>query len=211
MWMAANTRHKQRGNTFWGFFTGLVAGVALAAGVVWMVRDAPTPLNSFAQGGASAVSDSPKATPSGTLTSSTSGIAKISEVPAPPPPANANATPTQIAARNPEATIPPAGTPPATAPASLAVVTSTPDRAQKTLKPQFIQCGAFSKFADAANRKAEIALIGIESEIQSVLMIDKAVLYRIVVGPLATREDAESIRTRLSSAGIDSSYMKPQE
>jgi len=65
-----------------------------------------------------------------------------------------------------------------------------------------LQAGSFSRFEDADRRRAELALQGIESNIQRV-MIDDRTYHRVRIGPTDDLEELNMLRSRLRAANID--------
>lgn len=65
-----------------------------------------------------------------------------------------------------------------------------------------LQAGSFSRFEDADRRRAELALQGIESNIQRV-MIDDRTYHRVRIGPIDDLEELNMLRSRLRVAKID--------
>jgi len=65
-----------------------------------------------------------------------------------------------------------------------------------------LQAGSFSAYADADRRRAELALHGIESQIQRV-MIDDKTYHRVRIGPTSDLGKLNMLRSRLRSAQID--------
>lgn len=65
-----------------------------------------------------------------------------------------------------------------------------------------LQAGSFSNFADADRRRAQLALQGIESTIQRV-MIDDKTYHRVRIGPIKDLERLNVLRSRLRQANID--------
>ncbi len=65
-----------------------------------------------------------------------------------------------------------------------------------------LQAGSFSAHADADRRRAELALQGIESQIQRV-MIDDRTYYRVRIGPTEDLDRLNLLRSRLREAKID--------
>ena len=80
----------------------------------------------------------------------------------------------------------------------------------KDLRPQAIvepgvyvlQAGSFSSYADADRRRAELALNGIESQIQRVT-IDDRTYHRVRIGPTDDLDELNMLRSRLRAAQID--------
>ena len=65
-----------------------------------------------------------------------------------------------------------------------------------------LQAGSFSTYKDADRRRAELALNGIESRIQRV-MIDDATYHRVRIGPISDLDELNMMRSRLRAANID--------
>jgi cell division protein FtsN len=65
-----------------------------------------------------------------------------------------------------------------------------------------LQAGSFSRYADADRRRAELALQGIESNIQKVTIGDKT-YHRVNVGPTDDLDELNMLRSRLRAAQID--------
>jgi cell division protein FtsN len=65
-----------------------------------------------------------------------------------------------------------------------------------------LQAGSFSAYADADRRRAELALHGIESQIQRV-MIDDRTYHRVRIGPTNDLDKLNVLRSRLRAAQID--------
>ncbi len=74
-------------------------------------------------------------------------------------------------------------------------------------KPLFLQAGAFSNKSDAENRRAMLALMGLEGKVTEITKDDKP-LYRVRVGPFESPEDATKARSDMSRNGIDSVLIK---
>ena len=65
-----------------------------------------------------------------------------------------------------------------------------------------LQAGSFSAYADADRRRAELALHGIESQIQRVTIDDKT-YHRVRIGPTDDLDKLNMQRSRLRAAKID--------
>lgn len=87
----------------------------------------------------------------------------------------------------------PAPVPPASPPPTVA--------ADETL---LLQVGAFKKSADAEKLKAQLALLGIESQVQNVSIDNRDAFFRVRVGPYRGVTKLKEVRERLKQAGIDS-------
>ncbi len=75
---------------------------------------------------------------------------------------------------------------------------------QAVLEPGLyvLQAGSFSAYSDADRRRAELALHGIESQIQRVTIDDKT-YHRVRIGPTSDLDQLNMLRSRLRSAKID--------
>ncbi len=65
-----------------------------------------------------------------------------------------------------------------------------------------LQAGSFAEVADADRRRAELALLGIESRIQHVSIDDKN-YHRVRIGPMNDLDELNLIRAQLRQAEID--------
>lgn len=74
-----------------------------------------------------------------------------------------------------------------------------------------IQAGSFSEFADADRRKAELALLGLESEIQDVTLEDGRTVYRVRSAPIEELERLNATLKRLRDNDIDTLVMRARE
>jgi len=70
-----------------------------------------------------------------------------------------------------------------------------------------LQVGSFKSVAEADEMKAQLALSGIQANVQSVKVND-ANWYRVRVGPVQGAAKADEIRMTLQANGIDSLVMK---
>lgn len=82
------------------------------------------------------------------------------------------------------------------------VSTDTTTRAVVTPGVYVLQVGSFTEYADADRRRAQLALQGIESKIERVVIEDKT-YHRVRIGPIADLERLNTLRTRLHEAGMD--------
>ena len=65
-----------------------------------------------------------------------------------------------------------------------------------------LQAGSFTLHTDADRRRAELALHGIESQIQRVTIDDKT-YHRVRIGPTDDLNELNMLRSRLRAAQID--------
>ncbi|MDJ0701004.1 MAG: SPOR domain-containing protein [Woeseiaceae bacterium] len=65
-----------------------------------------------------------------------------------------------------------------------------------------LQAGSFTQLADADRRRAQLAMQGIESQIQRVTIDDKT-YHRVRIGPTDDLDELNLLRSRLRAAQID--------
>lgn len=70
-----------------------------------------------------------------------------------------------------------------------------------------LQTGSFRAYADADRMQANLALLGVESQIQKVAL-DGGDFHRVRIGPLSDPAELNRVRNTLQQAGIDSLVMK---
>ena len=186
----APSRKKSGGGTLVGMFIGLVLGVVIAAGVVWYMNKTPAPF-----------------------------VNKVQQVP------SSNANPGQAPKALPgkpgdpvpekrfqfydilpgKAEAVPGKEPPKTA----EVKPAAPADAKKEEpqgKPHYLQAGAFSRAQDADNLKANLAMMGLEANVQQVMVQDKT-FFRLRLGPYTKIEDANKVRSELAKAGVETALV----
>jgi cell division protein FtsN len=76
-----------------------------------------------------------------------------------------------------------------------------PESAEKT-GAYVLQAGSYRKFEDADRVRAQLALQGIESNVQRVA-IDSDTWHRVRIGPISDPKELNRIRTRLKEAEVD--------
>lgn len=67
--------------------------------------------------------------------------------------------------------------------------------------PKLMQCGSFRQQSDAEQLRAQIAMVGLESQIRGTTG-NNGLWYRVILGPYETKRDAESDRHKLQRAQI---------
>lgn len=72
----------------------------------------------------------------------------------------------------------------------------------------YLQAGAFQHAADADNLKAQLALLGVETVIQTSEVPGKGVLHRVRVGPFHSLDDAGRTRKLLTENKIQVTLVK---
>jgi cell division protein FtsN len=232
--MSHSTIQSQRGGTLLGFILGLVIGLTVALGVAMYVTKVPMPfsnknLSRSAEQDAveaqknkdwnpnSAIQAKPAGAPEGTADGAApaTGAPSASSTPSAPAPAApaVAADPLADLAKNKSlaGTAPPAAaTPQAVAPSPASPQASTP-KASSSADPftYFVQAGAFKSATDADAQKAKLSMMGIEAKVSE---RDQAgrIIYRVRSGPFDDKEQAEKIKARLDSNGMDAALVRVQ-
>ncbi|MBW7931790.1 MAG: SPOR domain-containing protein [Gammaproteobacteria bacterium] len=73
-----------------------------------------------------------------------------------------------------------------------------------------LQAGAFGSFAEADKLKAQLALLGISSQIQKI-MVDERQYHRVRIGPIDDLDELNRTRTRLREAKIEALVIRTGE
>lgn len=72
----------------------------------------------------------------------------------------------------------------------------------------YLQAGAFQNADDADNLKAQLALLGVEAQIQTGVVADKGVMHRVRIGPFSAMDAVNSTRALLVQNNIDVDLVK---
>lgn len=72
----------------------------------------------------------------------------------------------------------------------------------------YLQAGAFQNADDADNLKAQLALLGVEAQIQTSVVADKGVMHRVRIGPFTAMDAVNSTRALLVQNNIDADLVK---
>ena len=91
------------------------------------------------------------------------------------------------------------------------IIVSSPKKTAN-LKPQdkvsyLIQVGSFKSAKDADGLKARLALLGIESKVQTVKIDNEATWHRVQVGPIVGRDKVDVLQKQLKKNKIESLLM----
>lgn len=71
-----------------------------------------------------------------------------------------------------------------------------------------IQVGSFRSAGEAETQKAKLALLGIESRVESVTIDQKDTWYRVRVGPIEDPKQVQATVRQLDANGLDSMLMR---
>lgn len=194
---------KSGGGTLLGVFIGLVIGVLLSFGVVWLLNKSPLPFQNKYEG----APREHQATPGGATTTTT----PQSPAALPGKPGD---KPTErqrfdfyniLEGKQPAAPAVPAAKP---APATAAPAAEAKPAAVEVF---FLQVGSFQKAADADNLKAKLALTGLDAAVQEVSIPEKGTMHRVRVGPFRGTDEMNRARALLSQSGVQGTVIKQKE
>lgn len=214
----------QRGGFFLGMIVGLLVGLALALGVAVYITKVPLPFidkvpqRTAEQDAAEAEHNKnwdpnsalygknpakPRALPQPVVDEAASGASAPASAasaegahPVTADPAKPDA-PAKAAssARNPAAIL--AGEPLSTA--------SAPDPFN-----YYVQAGAYASQAEAEQQRGKLTLMDVEARIVE-REVSGRTMYRVRIGPFADRQQADDVRAKLSSNGVDSAMVRVQK
>lgn len=91
-----------------------------------------------------------------------------------------------------------------------------PDKAaavDATRKPRaddryWLQVGSFSQQADAENLKAQIALSGMQAAVQTAMLDDKSVRFRVRLGPYDNSDELARVKGQLAQRGFEATAIR---
>lgn len=195
-------KRKSGGGTLIGMFIGLVLGVAVAAGVVWYMNKSPLPFNSKVHPPARQDSAGTAAKPAPQDDGQPLALPGKPGDPIPEKrfqfydilPGKADAVPDKADK-------------PVMAKEEAKKEEPKKDETKESKTPLFLQAGSFSTAGDADNQKAKLAFMGIEANIQQVMVQDKT-YYRVRVGPYTRLDELNKTRAELAKNGIDAQLAK---
>lgn len=96
-------------------------------------------------------------------------------------------------------------------PAHQAQTQEAPVKAAVEEKPaerMYLQLGAFENAAEADNLKARLALAGVEASSQRGQLPDGRTIHRVRVGPFASPEEMNPVRSRLATSGFNATVTR---
>lgn len=205
------SRTAQRGNFVLGLIVGLLVGLALALGVALYIAKVPVPF----------VNKVPQRTPEQDAAENEKNknwdpnSSLYSKVPRPgsgssgtvanlPPPAGS-------------AVLPPGGVPaPKSDPAAILSGKLPPDTSIVSTKPgsdalsYFVQAGAFGRIDDAEAQRAKLAMSGYQAKVTEREQSGRTV-YRVRLGPFDKKEEAQQVKEKLESTGVESALVQVQK
>ncbi len=223
----------RRGAFVVGLVIGLLLGLVIALGVALYITKTPVPFIDKVPGRTAQQDDAeternknwdpnaplgskvpPRSQPGASAAAAGASEAAPSAAPSPAPsPAPREAR----EARNPGAILSGAPVPapapavaptPAPAPALPLAARSTAPAADPFL--YFVQAGAFTRSEDAEQQKARLALMGQGARITEREQSGRTV-YRVRIGPLPSRDEADALQGRLHDGGIEAQIVRVEK
>ena len=88
------------------------------------------------------------------------------------------------------------------------VVTTTAKQAKPPAGSYYLQVGSFKNGVQAERFRAELALLGMQTNIQTVTINNKDTYHRVRVGPFYSFEALDKTRQKLKKKGIESTPIK---
>ena len=225
---------KQRGGTLLGFILGALAGLGVALALAVYITKVPMP---FMTKALSRTADDPAAEakknrdwdPNAAL----SGKPAVKEAGAVVDPAAAPAAP--VAAGAPATSADPVGDlvkakadasakaaapPPPAAPAAASATSATSAAAATAASPAtaatgdpfnyFVQAGAFRTPEDAEQQRIKLSLLGLPARVSEREQSGR-IVYRVRLGPFDKKDDADKVKVRLDTSGLESTLVRVQK
>ena len=220
--MPYSSIQSQRGGTLLGFILGLVIGLTVALGVAMYVTKVPMPfsnknLSRSAEQDAVEAQKNKDWNPNGAIQAKPAAAPEGAADGAgttPPPAANAvTADPLADLAKNKSAAsaTPPAAATPQPATSQPAQAPAASPKASNSADPftYFVQAGAFKSATDADAQKAKLSMMGVEAKVSEREQAGR-IVYRVRSGPFDDKDQAEKIKARLDSNGMDTALVRVQ-
>lgn len=197
---------KSGGGTLLGVFIGLVIGVLLSFGVVWLLNKSPLPFQNKYEG----APREHQATPGGATATSQSPAALPGKPGDKPVERQRFDFYNILEGKQPASPAAPAAT---QAPAPTTAAPPAPAAEAKPAPAEvfFLQVGSFQKAADADNLKAKLALTGLDATVQEVNIPEKGTMHRVRVGPFRGTDEMNRARALLSQSGVQGTVIKQKE
>lgn len=192
-----NTRRRQGGGTLLGIALGIFVGVLLSFGVVWYLNRTPLP---FVE----------KVTKHEQKENGAKGPVALPGKPGDKPVEPRKFEFYEILEGKRQA-VPGTAPPPAAAPAPGSAAAPVATAPATPVGGLYLQVGAFQKAADAEKLKAQLAMLGYEAGVLPVDVPDKGLMHRVRVGPYASAEEMNRVRTQLSQQGVSATVVRTKE
>ena len=210
-------KNKQTGGAIIGFIVGVIVGLGSALAVAVYVTKVPVPFLTKS-GGRAADLDAAESKknkdwdPNSPLYGKNPArppapAAAASAPAAPAPEVRAAASAAKPAASKPEAAK--AETKPGADPLGDLAVAKAAAAGNVDPFDYFVQAGAFRTQADADAQRAKLAMLGWEARVSEREQNGHQV-FRVRVGPFTKRADAEHLKEKLGSAGVETALVRVQ-
>ena len=217
-----HTHHPQHGGTLLGFIAGLIVGLAVALGVAVYITKVPIPfmnkgLNRTADQDAAEEKKNKDWDPNAPLYGKNPARASDKTEPATP-----EAKPKDAASKvDPKSTDPIGDLAKAKTTEAKPAEKSAEKPADKPVEKAaevkdssdpflyFVQAGAYRTNDEAESQRAKLVMLGLDAKISERDQGGRTV-YRVRVGPLNVKADAERVRDKLEAAHIDSAMVRVQ-
>lgn len=198
-------RQQQRGGTILGFILGLLVGLGAAFAVAVYVSKIPVPFLTM-DGDKTASPRMPQAD----WNPNTALGGKVTPPPVAPVEVKPEVvTPTETPAAQATASNDPLGDL-AKAQIAKAEKAEAAEKAKAAASDgfvYFVQVGAFRSQADADAQRAKLGLIGQQARVSEREQNGRPV-YRVRIGPMAQRSEAEALKQQLGDTGIDAALVR---
>ena len=220
-----NPTMSQRGGFVLGLIVGLLIGLAVALGVALYITKVPIPFvnkvplrtaEHDAQEAERNRNWDPNAPLAGRAARSASGVVNPPPLTAPPPPTTSASTAVAAASAAAAGALPPPVKPvakvdPAAASATAASAATTPPAAALGADAYvyFVQAGAFTRPEEAEAQRAKLAIQGFTAKLMEREQNGRTV-YRVRLGPMDTRDDAEGLQRKIEGAGFEANLVRVQ-
>ncbi|MBI1887171.1 MAG: SPOR domain-containing protein [Nitrosomonadales bacterium] len=189
----AAAQNKSGSSLLTGILVGMVIGAGMAAGLAWYIMKSPSPFVTKEQATAKPLMND--ATPAVSAEAPVSGVG--------------DGKPRfefyKVLTDKPDAAV--------AAPTDKTRTITQPIVESKPIasgEPHFLQAGSFSNPNDAEKLKAKLALLGLESSIQTATIPDRGVWYRVRLGPYKDMDELSRTRASLKQNGVDATPMRAQ-
>lgn len=208
---------KQRGNTLVGFIIGTLVGLGAALAVAVYITKVPVPFMNKGQQTRNPDQDASEAkknkdwNPNAALSGKNpvkppAASGPVTDVTVPPEPATTSkpvADPAAAKTAKPAVSADPLG--------DLAKEKADAAPAGAGVDPfnYFVQAGAFRTPEDAEQQRAKLSLMGLQAKVTEREQSGRTV-YRVRLGPFDKKEEADKVKERLDSNGIETALVRAQ-
>jgi cell division protein FtsN len=196
-----NLPSPQRGGFALGLIVGLLIGLALALIVALYVTKVPVPFinkvpQRTAEQDAAEIERNKQWDPNAGLSTAKPAASAPPAAPRPAPAAAASGPP----GRNPAAILAGQPTEPPAAPST---------KAGADPFTYFVQAGAYARPEEAEQQRARLAMMGFVARVTEREQSGRT-MYRVRVGPYASKDEADSAQNRLQGSGVEAALVRVQ-